>query len=769
MNTRFASSSRFTSSHWGSYQIVGEKDAARLQPVDRDPSPSLIGKGWLDAAKDVDTRIARPSIREGWLKGRDQDRNGDARFVEVPWDEALDLLGDELKRVIACYGNGSIFAGSYGWASAGRFHHAQSQLRRFLNGVGGFVSSANTYSHAAAEVLLPHIVGQSNRTFQDGMTSWPLVAEHCELFVAFGGISGRTAQITSSGTSTHEVESWMERAVKRGMKVVNVSPLSSDVAEGLDAQWLDVRPGTDTALILALAHELFVTGKADRNFLGRYAHGADVFEATVMGTQDGTPKTPQWASGICDIPADTIRDLAARMASSKTMIAMTWSMQRMDHGEQPIWAGLALAAMLGQIGQPGTGYGFGYGSTTPVGRPKKLIGWPSLPQGKNRVEDFIPVARITDAILSHGDAYPFDGDTRHYPDIRMIWWSGGNPFHHHQDLVRLDKAWRKPETVVVLDHSWTASARRADIVLPTTSPLERDDIMMNRRDPALIYMSPAMPVFGEARDDYAIMAGLAERMGTGDAFTQGRSVEDWLRWLWDEAASVAKREGFTLPDFDTFKTEGWFDTPDDDRQTNLLGDFIADPQGAALATRSGKIELHSASIADANLADCPPSPQWMEPAEWLGDAEPDQLHLVSGQPNTRLHAQCDAGSVSKASKIKGREACVLHPQTAAAHGLVDGDIALLENARGACLAGVTLSEGMRADCVSLPTGAWLDLQEVDGRLMCVHGNPNVLTLDKGTSGLAQGNIALTTLVRLSKWEGELPALKVHSQPEFVPA
>lgn len=742
-----------------------------LQPVDRDPSPSLIGKGWLDALQDADTRIARPSIREGWLKCRDQERSdrergGDARFVEVPWDEALDLLGDETKRVIASYGNGSIFAGSYGWASAGRFHHAQSQLRRFLNGVGGYVSAANTYSHAAAEVLLPHIVGQSNRTFQDNMTSWPLVAEHCELFVAFGGISGRTAQITSSGTSTHEVECWMERAVKRGMKVVNVSPLSSDVAEDLGAQWIDVRPGTDPAFIFALAHELFVTGKADRDFLAKYTNGADVFEATVMGTSDGIPKTAEWAAEICAIAPEMIRDLAARMASSKTMIAMTWSMQRCDHGEQPIWAGLALAAMLGQIGQPGTGYGFGYGSTTPVGRPKKLIGWPSVPQGRNPVDDFIPVARIADALLSPGDAYPFDGAMRIYPDIRMVWWSGGNPFHHHQDLVRLDKAWRTPETVVVLDHSWTATARRADIVLPTTSPLEREDIMMNRRDPALIYMSPAMPVFAEARDDYAIMAGLAQRMGTGDAFTQGRSVDDWLHWLWDQSSDVAEREGFSLPDFETFKALGWFDMPDDERLTNQLGDFIADPGGAPLATRSGKIELFSTSIAEANLEDCPPSPQWIEPAEWLGKAQPGELHLISGQPNTRLHAQCDPGRVSKAAKIKGREVCVVHPQTAEDCGLFEGDIALLENTRGACLVGITLSEGMRADCVSLPTGAWLDLQEVDGRLMCVHGNPNVLTLDKGTSGLAQGNIAHTTLVRLSKWEGALPVLTVHCQPEF---
>jgi biotin/methionine sulfoxide reductase len=304
---------KYTAAHWGSYLLDGQDAGLSLSPLPTDPNPSRIGKGWVSAMQNPGTRIARPSIREGWLKRRDRERSGDAAFVEVPWDEALDLLAGELRRVIDTHGNGSIYGGSYGWASAGRFHHAQSHLRRFLNGIGGYVSARDTYSHAAAEVLYPFVVGMSLNSLQDQTTSWSSVAEHCELFVSFGGISPRTAQVASSGTTAHEVETWMARAQANGMECVNVSPLATDLP---GAEWVALRPGTDTALILALAHEIYRIGRADRAFLARYTHGAEVFEAYVMGATDGVPKTAAWAAAICDVPEATIVGLAARMAES---------------------------------------------------------------------------------------------------------------------------------------------------------------------------------------------------------------------------------------------------------------------------------------------------------------------------------------------------------------------------------------------------------------------------------------------------------------------
>ncbi len=198
----------YTAAHWGAYRVVD--GGAVLAPLEGDPQPSRIGRGWLSAATDRHSRILRPAVRKGWLAGdRGAGRSGDA-YVEMGWDEVLDLAASELDRVRSAFGNGAIFAGSYGWASAGRFHHAQSQLRRFLNFAGGYVAARDTYSHAAAEVMFPHLLGLTNRQFQDAVTSFSQVREHCELVLAFGGISPRTAQVASSGTSRHEVGAWLD-------------------------------------------------------------------------------------------------------------------------------------------------------------------------------------------------------------------------------------------------------------------------------------------------------------------------------------------------------------------------------------------------------------------------------------------------------------------------------------------------------------------------------------------------------------------------------
>jgi biotin/methionine sulfoxide reductase len=756
---------RYACAHWGSYRADGQQADLRLTPLASDPRPSVIGGGWLEAIRDECARIRTPMIRKGWLERRDRlTRNGDA-FVAVRWDEALDLAAEEMRRVRGEHGNGAIFAGSYGWASAGRFHHAQSQLKRFMNTIGGYVGAADTYSHAAAEVLLPYVTGMSNREFQDEMTSWPLVAERCRLLACFGGISGRTAQIASSGTTIHEVETWLARARANGARIINVSPNRSDMAAELDADRIAPRPNTDVALMMGIAHCLVDEGLHDAAFLERYAVGWPKLEAYLMGGGGGVAKTPGWAVAITGVDADRIRALAREMAAKPTMISLSWAMQRADHGEQPLWMGLALACMIGQIGKPGTGFGFGYGSTTAVGRPTRYLGWPSLPQGHNPVADFIPVARLSDMLLRAGEPYTYDGAARVYPDIRLVYWAGGNPFHHHQDLHRLETAWTKPETVIVNELFWTATARRADIVFPVTSPLERVDLMMNRRDPELIFMEKLMEPFGASRDDHDVFCGLAERLGTLAAFTGGLSNEEWLRELWRQASLVAERNGFGLPDFDEFRQMGRFACPRPSQTRILFGDFVADPAARPLRTKSGKIEITCATIGSFNLDDCPGHPTWIEPAEWLGAANAaDMLHLVSGQPLTRLHSQLDNGTESRATKIGGREPVYLHPQTARARGIEPGDVVLLENSRGKVLAGAALTEDVRPDVAWMATGAWFDPQVVDGMAIDAHGNPNGLTLDKGCSGLSQGNIAHTTLVRIRRWNGATPEIAAHRAP-----
>ena len=756
---------RYTSAHWGTYEITETPDGPALMGLNDDPAPSAIGQGWLDAAQDTRTRVLKPAIRKGWLETRDTANRCNDSFVEVDWDTALNLVADEIKRVAHKHGNKAIYAGSYGWASAGRFHHAQSQMRRFFNLIGGFTYSRETYSHAAAEVLIPYITGMTNREFQGQMTDLQTIVKETELLVAFGGISGRTAQIASSGVARHETEYWLKEAHKNGMKAVSISPLRSDYAADLNPEWLSLRPNTDTALMLGLAHELHRNGIHDKEFLTRYCHGWPEFEAYLTGAKDGQAKDVAWAAAICDIEQTTITDLAHRMATNRTMITATWGMQRADHGEQPLWMGLVLAAMLGQIGTPGGGFGFGYGSTEVVGKRSHQIPWPALPQGKNPIEDFIPVARIADMLLHPGASYAYNGETRTYPDARIVYWAGGNPFHHHQDLMRLERAWTKPDTVITNEPWWTATAKRADIVLPSTTPLERDDLMTNERENGLAWMSQAIAPVGMARDDHNIFADLARRFGVHDAFSEGRSTDEWLEWLWDEGAKAAEGLGLPMPSLEDFKTQGRLTLPKLLEPRSLFSDFIADPDNSPLGTETGKIEIVCPPIAAMNLADCPGHPAWLEPTEWTGNAAPEALHLISGQPIAKLHGQLDNGSHSMAHKRQGREIATLHPDTAAARGIVEGDIICLKNTRGACLASAAISDGIRPDAIALATGAWFDPHLINGVWTCVHGNPNILTLDKGTSTLAQGNIAHTTVVTVSKWEGELPEVTAFEAPE----
>jgi biotin/methionine sulfoxide reductase len=762
-----------TSTHWGVYDVHVERgEIARVTPFVHDPDPSPIGQSLVGTVTGP-VRVRRPAIRKSWLEhgpGAATDKRGCEPFVEVSWNEALDLVAKDLQRVTQTYGNSAIFAGSYGWSSAGRFHHAQSQVHRFMNAIGGYVAHVGTYSLGAARTLLPRILMDMD-AMRAQHTPWSELEKHCQLMVAFGGIPSKNAQVNSGGTSQHLVRPALKRMAEAGTKFVNVSPLRGDLADAPGAEWIPIRPNTDAAFMLALAHTLIRENLHDRAFLDRYAAGFEDFRRYVMGETDGTPKSAQWAAAICDVPASTIETLARRMAASRTVVNVAWALQRADHGEQPYWLGITLACLLGQVGTPGGGFALAYGPVNAEGTNGRPFSGPVLPQGTNPVKTPIPCARITDMLENPGAAYDFNGQRCTYPDIRLIYWAGGNPFHHHQDLNRFVRAWRgKPETIVVNEQYWNASAKFADVVLPATTMLERDDIGSTSRDRYMIAMKRALDPVGEARDDYSIFSGLAERFGAREKFTEGRTASAWLRHLYEVSAERAQKFDIELPSFEAFWSEGYIELPPQKEPAVMMKPFRDDPDANRLPTPSGKIEIGSSTIASFGYDDCLGHPAWYEPAEWLGSdlAKRYPLHLVSHQPSTRLHSQYDHGSVSIASKVQDREAMTMHPEDATARGIEAGDVVRIYNDRGACLAGVKIDDGVKRGVVVLPTGAWFDpLDPATPGSLEKHGNPNVLTLDKGTSKLTQGCSAHTCLVEVEKFEGELPRITAFDPPSFV--
>ncbi len=508
----------------------------------------------------------------------------------------------------------------------------------------------------------------------------------------------------------------------------------------------------------------------DQAFVASHTVGFAPYRAYLLGEHDGVAKTPAWAAAITGLDAQRIADLAREMARHRTMVNISWSIQRARQGEQAYWATVALTALLGQIGTPGGGLGFGYACTNLAGAVRKAFSGPRLPAGENAVDSVIPVARLSDMLLHPGETYEFDGQRRRYPDIRLVYWAGGNAFHHHQDLNRLCEAWRRPETVVVHEQYWTAQAKFSDIVLPATTSLEREDIGSGGHDGFMIAMSAQIPPVGEARDDYAIFCDLADRLGFGEAFSEGRDAGQWLRHLYEESRPRAQEEGIALPSFDDFWQQGVLEYSAPERPqifSPIFAPILSAIRSPPPPAKLNSFPPPSPGLAIANVLAIRGGMNRRPPGS--GRRRRAGRFICSpAQPRARLHSQYDHGSVSRATKIQGREPLWMHPSDAQARDIREGSVVKVYNDRGAILAGVHLSEQILPGVVQMSTGAWYDpLDPNEKGTLDKHGNPNVLTEDRGSSRLGQGCSAQSCWVEIAPWREELPPITAFDPPKFI--
>lgn len=268
-------------SHFGTYEIDRSNGTVSLKPFRKDPDPSPVGAAFLDLANHPE-RTLKPNVRRSWLAGtndpsmRHPQMRGRDEFVEVSWNEAFDLVAGELQRVSRDFGNASIFGGSYyGWASAGRFHHAQSQIKRLLNLAGGFTSAVYTYSYGTAAVILPHVIGREYKDAGVVTPSWDQIAAHTDHLIAFGGLRLSNTQVEAGGTGSPRAAAWLMRALDRGMRLSVLSPNRTDAPVHPNVRYLPILPNTDTAVLLAMCFVIL---------------------------RHGLAKTPKWASSISGVP-----------------------------------------------------------------------------------------------------------------------------------------------------------------------------------------------------------------------------------------------------------------------------------------------------------------------------------------------------------------------------------------------------------------------------------------------------------------------------------
>ncbi|MCF8479795.1 MAG: molybdopterin-dependent oxidoreductase [Rhodospirillum sp.] len=747
----------------------GRLVATPSHPVDPAPTEMITA---LSDVVNAPSRIRHPMVRRSFLeKGVDSDRSdrGKGDFVQVTWDEALDLVAKELTRVKDTHGCKAIYGGSYGWKSTGLFHNCANGLYRMLNLNGGFVDDVNTYSTGSIRVILPYVIGGSFYA----SSSWEAHLKGTEQIVFWGSDPMVSCRIGSNAPN-HSTFDYMRQYKESGRPAIVVDPIRTHTADYLNAQWIAPRPGTDVAMMLGIAHTLLMENLHDTAFLADYTTGFEAFAAYLTGEEDGTAKTADWASAICGVAPEAIKDLARSMASKRTLITMGWSIQRQDHGEQGPWMAFTLGCMLGTVGLPGGGADFtlhyaNYG--VPKAHAPVFAGLPAgdAPEG---LPPPIPVSRVPWCLANPGAEYEYDGKTFTAPDLRLVYWAGGNPMHHHQDRNLHIQFWHHPETIIVQDIFWTQTARFADIVLPATTSFERNDMTaITEAGNGLAAMRKVIEPLYEARSDFDIYRAISARLGFEDAFTEGRDEMAWLRHIYEKGMADAEKKEIAIPDFDTFWNETQvltFEPTEKTRNYVQFADFREDPLLNPVATPSGKFEILSRRIAGYNLDDCPGHPTWMEPIERLGGAESDKhpFHIVTHHPYYRLHSQLNnSESLRALYEVQGREPIWIHPEDAAERGIADGDVVRVFNGRGQVLAGAVITDAVSRHVAQLCEGAWYDPAEpgVPGTL-CKHGDVNVLTPDKGTSKLAQGNIGHTVLAEIEKFEGPLPAITTFSEP-----
>lgn len=782
---------KISGSHWGAIRaLVKGGKVVEVRPFEQDQNPTDMYKG-IHGLIYNPSRIRYPMARLDWLRNRnnsDRSQRGDNRFVRLTWDEALDLFYEELERVQKDYGPWALYAGATGWRQTGQFHSCTNHMNRAVGMHGNFVKKVGDYSTGAGQTILPYVLG-STEVYSQG-TSWPVILEHSKTVVFWASDPVKNLQVGWTCETHESLGYFAELKNKRSsgaIRVISVDPVRSKTQNQLDCEQLYLHPQTDVPLMLAIAHTLYSESLHDKEFLDIYTLGFERFIAHVMGKgDDGLAKTPEWAAPICGVEPEAIREFARLLASDRTQLIFGWGLQRQQHGEQPYWLGAILAAMLGQIGLPGGGVSYSHHYSS-VGEPTSGAATPgafplNLDLGKrpkhdnsdfNGTSSTIPVARWVDCLLNPGDKIQFNGGEVTFPDVKMCVFTGCNPWHHHQDRNRMRKAFLKLETIVTVDYSWNATCRHSDLVLPACTQFERNDIdtygaYSNR---GIIAMQKLVDPLFHSKPDFEIFTELCRRFGRHDEYTQGKDEGQWIEQLYEETRE-ANGEAFEMPPFAEFWEQGYVGFAAG-KPWVRHADFREDPEINALGTPSGFIEISSRTIESFGYDDCGAHPVWMEKQERShGGPGSDRfpLWLQSCHPDQRLHSQmCESDEYRATYTVQGREPCYMNPSDAAARGIKDGDLIRVYNDRGQLLAGARLSDNFPPGVVRIQEGAWYGPVDASVGALDTYGDPNTLTLDTGTSKLAQATSANTCQVEMEPFKGDAPAVTAFGGPTTVEA
>ena len=683
-------------------------------------------------------------------------KRGEGQFERISWDEALDMMASQLRRVKEQYGNDAILV-PYGTGSYTQTNGRQTAAR-LMNLFGGSLGFYNSYSWACISMATPFVYGTNitGNQRQDWVNS--------KYIIMWGWNPAEMRDGTNS-------EYFIKKARENGARVICIDPRMSMSATALADEWIPIRPGTDVALMSAMAHVIISENLHDEAFIRQCCIGFDAsqmppgceheesYSDYIFGTFDGQPKTPEWAEGITGIPRKTIERIAREYGTTRpAMLYQGYGMQRRAYGEQPVLGGCVLAAITGNVGVPG-GWASGIALQADDGGPF----WNVFPVGRNPVEARIPVFLWTEAVLRGKEMGPEDGVRgvdKLQNDVKLIWCVASNILiNQHADVNRSANILSDEslvEFIAVQDQFLTPSARYADLVLPVCTQFETWGLQDGWKygDEVILMPKIAEPPY-ETKSDYQICSELAERLDLYDAYTQGRNEYEWTEW----AIELYKSTRFPdIPDLDQLheQNRGVYSTPITAPRI-AFADFRRDPRKYPLNTPSGKIEIFSKRLFDMNKPDTiPPVPKYIQ--EWESpfgeESKRFPLQAIGHHYMSRVHSTHDGIDWLEEAFP---QRVFMNPIDAKARGINNGDNVLIYNDRGRMVIPCRISNKMMPGVVNIPQGAWWQPGEdgIDRR-----GNVNVLTSHKWTP-LAFGNAQHTIMVQVEKSKVEGQRSKVE--------
>lgn len=770
--------------------------------------PCAMGYAWRKFLYHPE-RITYPMKRIG--------ERGEGRFERISWDEALDTIVSRMNEIKETYGPYSIWSPGFGvpFQMPTTFFEVNS-VNRLLFYFGAGVSCWGAQSREAGSFAANHTFGVfdpscpppfpppgagpggppgppgggppgppgsspppggPDKGLEAGPTSMGGAHENPDMFdsrlIVLWGFNPLEAQ---NGTIGY----YLKLAREKEIPVICIEPRYTWTAEVLSDQWIPIRPSTDIVLILALAQVLFKEDLYDKEFIEKFVEpaGFSMWKDYIFGHEDGVEKNPQWAESICGVPADTIADLARKMAMLKPCRIYYGSASgRQIHGEDSQRAINYLGAMIGCIGVPGGGTPSEMGGFCPPRIPGPFLNFDRQPP-----EYDLPVLlnwnKWPKAVLLREKVDNGEMSKEEY--FREIGNDPGNPIPNLK--MRLDlgyicnnantsmgvreylEALRKQEFVVVCSSFMNLQSRYADIVLPVTNDFfehnyYRDDISGTGLANYMIYSPKKADPPGEARTRLWICTKIAERLGFADKYNHFYRGDD----SWDEMSEDLHRKAYErwaqsppvlaavgdVPPWEEFKKKSVVRFP-------IKEPFVAfrqQIQGTAkFPTKSGKIEFYSESAAHIDEKTrfgnkISPVAMW-HPGAWGSFTDPRAneypLMMLTPHPLFRQHSLNDNNPFLR---DEYRHAIWMNPVDAKAREIKENDLVRVFNDLGEMVLPAYVTSRVVPGVVAVYHGAWytVDASGIDRR-----GAPNALIHNEHIPLTMNRNFRATDLVQVEK-------------------